>query len=339
MEILRLMGACNNKCKFCMVKGEIEKSTHQDIEAILKTIENMSKHERLDLFGGEPTLYPHFWDILEYASLNKLRISIATNCRSMSDITFTKRLRMFQPIEIRTSLYGHEARTHDYYTGKNRSFQETIQGINNLCKIGMNPLVNIVILEKNVNFLLEMIQLLHENGVHSIKLSSVYGGSEVNDFLIDFNQVRDNIIKALFLMSNMGLSIQIEKTPFCVAPPFINLFIPETDPEMKQSSRRNYTYAAICDSCKIKSACLGILSEYQKKFGEISLQPFESIPLYAIRCVELHAVDEYTPAFTTEFVRVTEDTNLTESEKVDIFQQLKNKYINTFIIEKGEIVI
>lgn len=342
MEIFRLMGICNNRCKFCMVEKEIAKENHPPFEDISSRILSLQDGDRIDLFGGEPTLYPFFWDLLELATHKNLRISMATNCRSMSSLSFVNRLKQFPIVEIRTSLYGHNPKIHDYYTSIKGSFRQTIRGIQNLCHQQIPPLVNIVLLEENVDHLQEMLDLLVTLGVSSIKLSSLYGNQQIKDMILDIGKVKKIISSAVLGISNRGISLQIEKSPLCLAPLFINFFIHETDPKMIHSSERNYTYPDICKECKLKKACDGVLKAYIEKYNTSGLTPYESIPPYAIREINYSEVADYSPQFSTEFISIDYQKGsypvIKPKEKLKYINGIKKQYAHAYIIEKGEII-
>jgi len=318
-----------------MVKDELSNGNHKNIQTIKKIIEKMDQNEQLDLFGGEPILYPDFWEVIEYAHQNKLKITLATNCRLFSKNTYIDRIKKYDALQVRTSLYGHNAEIHDYYTNIPGSFRQTLEGISNLTDIDKPPLVNILILEKNVAHLYDLIGLLFDNGVRAIKLSSLYGGPPIADMLVDYETIRKNIIGSLFKIGKKPISIQIEKTPFCVAPHFINLFIPETDPKMHQASRKYYKHPEICDNCKLRSICQGILKEYEKKYGIIGIQPFNSIPAYAIKSLDINVLEEYRPSFSTEFLQISGCEDFSMLQREELVQNLKNRYQNIFIINNN----
>lgn len=75
---------CNYHCKYCFVgfdeKSPAKETAFSIIEAIHKFfVENGINDGRINFAGGEPLLYPHLTDVIEYANSLNLKVSIITN--------------------------------------------------------------------------------------------------------------------------------------------------------------------------------------------------------------------------------------------------------------------
>jgi hypothetical protein len=75
---------CNYHCKYCFVgfdeKSPTKETAFSIIEAIHKFfVENGINDGRINFAGGEPLLYPHLTDVIEYANSLNLKVSIITN--------------------------------------------------------------------------------------------------------------------------------------------------------------------------------------------------------------------------------------------------------------------
>lgn len=331
------MGACNSRCRFCMVQDEIKRSTHMPQEELFSILDSLQSGEEVDFFGGEPTLHPNFYEAIESAAARGLCISVATNGRIAAIPEHARRLAAISGISIRTSLYGVNAAVHNYYTRAPGSFEETIKGIQNLINEGNCPLVNIVILPKNVLHLSQMINVLGQLGVERIKISSVYGGSDITEYLVDLNSARTAVQQAIIQMHAHGMTLQIEKSPMCLAPLFINVFIPETDPEMLRSSGTTYSHAVCCKTCSLRLACVGIPRAYLQRFGDSGIIPFDRIPEYAVRHVHVRDLADYRRLFPTEFVEVDRGTGQLSTQDAILLSRfvamLNNKHLGTHIID------
>jgi MoaA/NifB/PqqE/SkfB family radical SAM enzyme len=324
-----------------MVRQEMDRSSHIPFEKLEKTLEEMQEGEMLDLFGGEPTLYPHFWELLERVAEKKLRATLATNCRSMASLEFVNRLNTFPKLQIRTSLYGHTAKIHDYYTRVRGSYDQTIQGIKNLCDAGNPPRVNTVMLEKNCEHLWKIVDVLWGLGVKSVKFSSVFGGDFIEPFLIDYNEVKPHLNKALKRTGQKDMAVQVEKSPYCLAPEFINHFLPESDPATIASYRLSHLYAEDCQSCKMKRACCGVLRPYYEKFKASGLSAFDSVPNSALRAVPFSGLEAFRPRHESEFISI--EYTESESRAQNILSTLRNinnvkkRFPHVYIVNNGAI--
>ena len=90
--LVRLMSRCNEKCLFCMVADEISQSTDLGYDEAVNNILGQPLGTLIEFFGGEPTIYPRFLDLLHCARSHGYPCSIASNVRIFHSETFTKRV-------------------------------------------------------------------------------------------------------------------------------------------------------------------------------------------------------------------------------------------------------
>jgi pyruvate-formate lyase-activating enzyme len=82
-------GACNDGCPHC---PERDTWLPDDREALLARIDAAQETGRTALFAGrEPTVHPHFFDLLEHASRGQRRVGLATNGRRFAYAAFARR--------------------------------------------------------------------------------------------------------------------------------------------------------------------------------------------------------------------------------------------------------
>jgi len=320
-----------------MVNGELHQNKHPLLSDLSQQLQVLSTGDLVDLFGGEPTIYPKFMDILQLAVDKKLNVSIASNCRRMADTHLVEHLAQIPSLSVRTSLYGATADIHDYYTRREGSFDETISGISNLVRYGISPLVNILLLPENHRHLLEMVSLLALHGVHNLKLSLVYGGKDMKYYIIPLQEVRSSIMKTVDFMCQKGFRLQIEKSPFCLAPPLLHAFIHESDPEMERSCKQHYTHLPVCESCCLKPICRGVLQTYAHIHSEDGLLPFPTIPEHSIRRIQPTEFKGYEPRTPTEFIEIISDEGWFDTGEIEILTEflidLNRRFPQTHVVE------
>jgi hypothetical protein len=287
-----------------MVHDEIKASAHMPFTQVADKIKSLPEGDRVDFFGGEPTLYPHFHEALELAAGRGLRISVASNCRAMASSKICEKIGAIPGLSVRTSLYGPTAEVHDYYTQKKGSFEQTLSGIRNLLSYGVPLQVNMAILPRNFSLLAEMIDLLISCEVRRVKFATIYGDESISEHLVDIALVRPQLTWAIFNMFDHGMDSQVEKSPLCLSPPFVNLFMAESDPGMAMNISTLYKYSPRCGACKLRLACTGVLQAYLKRYGDGGLQPFAAVPEYAIRQVSSYDTNGLSLVYPTEFVRI-----------------------------------
>lgn len=72
----QLTRGCNLRCVYCSEPPGIRTRSYKEMVGMLDKLSGM---RRIILSGGEPMLYPHFWDILEHARGNFEKVVLSTN--------------------------------------------------------------------------------------------------------------------------------------------------------------------------------------------------------------------------------------------------------------------
>jgi 7,8-dihydro-6-hydroxymethylpterin dimethyltransferase len=107
LSIVELTDHCNLRCPVCYAASGPERLTHRSLEQVVAMLDavvaNEGEPDVVQLSGGEPTLHPQFWDILEAARVRPIKhLMINTNgIRIAQENGFAQRLASYgQGIEI-----------------------------------------------------------------------------------------------------------------------------------------------------------------------------------------------------------------------------------------------
>lgn len=280
--LIRLMSRCNEKCVFCMVAEEIATSDDVDFDEAKERILRQPPGTLIELFGGEPTVYPRFLELLTFAREQGYPCSIASNVRIFHSAKFTQQVARLGPehIYIRTSLYGDTESLHDYYTASPGSFKQTVQGIENIVAAGFMSQVNIVILKQNVERLEAMTRLVHGWGVPRIKYGNLIFLSTCAQHAIPLSSVTPQLLAAIAVAEDLGLRVTVEKTPICAIDGRIDLLSTE---RMVYGANRAYDGDGECDGCLVRRWCDGLDPDYVTQFGYDGIRRMTSIPARVIK--------------------------------------------------------
>jgi len=258
---LFIIGKCNNRCIFCSIPEEIRKDINLPLHEIKKIIDSQkNKNVTLDFYGMEPTLHPNIIEALKYADKKGLNISLATNARLCSSDKFLDNIKNIKRMNIRSSLYGHTPELHDYLTGSNGSFKETINGFKNIIKHKIPLSINIVINKKNVFYLRKIIDLLIKIRVKEIKFSGLIicgnmRNKKNHNLIVSYAVIKKVLPNILEYLEEKRIQIFIEKLPTCMAPKFSNCFYIESD-------NKSYIKLDKCSKCKYYNNCTGVDRSY-----------------------------------------------------------------------------
>jgi MoaA/NifB/PqqE/SkfB family radical SAM enzyme len=134
--VVRLTNTCNNSCVFCeyLDKRAKKEKTFEEIKKEIDWIKN--KREKTLVLSGEPTIMQNLFEILEYArSVGFKSVQIRTNGRMFYYPEFAEKVaRLVDSFDI--SLFSHRPEIHDKITRVPGSFEQTVQGIRNLKRLG-----------------------------------------------------------------------------------------------------------------------------------------------------------------------------------------------------------
>ncbi len=283
--LLRLMSRCNERCLFCMVEDEIHGSDDVPFVEAIARIDSQPKETIIEFFGGEPTIYPRFLDLLQHARKRGYACSIASNCRIFHSHRFTRHVAELgaEQIYVRTSLHGPTPELHDYYTAAKGSFNQTIQGIRNIVGEGILCQVNVVIMRENVARLDEMVRVVHATGAPRIKFGNLISLATCSAHGVPLSIVRPNLIAAIDLAETLGLSVTVEKTPVCVMGGRLDLTSTERD---VFGGNRIFDDDGACGACIVRKWCDGLDPDYPALFGFDGIERLDAVPTDGVRSTQ-----------------------------------------------------
>jgi pyruvate-formate lyase-activating enzyme len=274
--LVRLMSRCNEKCLFCMVADEIAQSDDLNFQEAVDKIISQPIGTQIEFFGGEPTIYPRFLDLLRVARQHGYYCSIASNVRIFHSDRYTDAVAALDPskIYIRTSIYGDTEALHDYYTDTPGSYRQTVRGIQNIVQAGFMCQVNIVILKENVDKLSSIVDQVHTWGVPRIKFGNLISLSTCGPHAVRLSTVRPRLRDAIGRAESFGLTVTVEKTPVCVASGRIDLMSTE---RMIYQSTRSFDDPGTCGGCLVRPWCDGLDPDYVTLFGYDGIERLTAI--------------------------------------------------------------
>jgi len=103
LTLIEVTDRCNLKCPTCYAESSPTHGRHRTLEEIEEMLDVIVKNEGepdvVQLSGGEPTIHPQFFDILDAAKARPIRhLMVNTNgIRIANDFDFVKRLATYMP--------------------------------------------------------------------------------------------------------------------------------------------------------------------------------------------------------------------------------------------------
>lgn len=198
-----ITGECNLRCKHCYDDKEehIHMPLDQCITVLNKFLTFCHQWKRFPviwLTGGEPTISPHFWEILDYLndsvrnSSTGCHVTILSNGFNIQH-AFVERLVEY-PIAhaVQISVDGASARAHDALRGKG-SFDRAIHALNILVSSRLETHIHFVVHKRNYEDGFKMTDLARKLKVHVLTVTRLvpWGrGQRLRDHMLSADQVQ-----------------------------------------------------------------------------------------------------------------------------------------------------
>jgi len=214
---------CNNNCLFCYFKSRKQQRINPSTEETKKYLAFIKKLgiRTLEITGGEPTIRSDILELISFAKndLKFEKISIITNASRFCDETFAKEAIKRGIDDVLISLHGHNQQLNDLLTGRNGSFQQTLQAIKNVQALGVSCRTNTVVTQLNYNYVIEIAELLSSLGVKKINFiffSPLDDAFYMNQSLWPkYSDAAPFIKRMIDLYKDKFETISIKVIPFC----------------------------------------------------------------------------------------------------------------------------
>lgn len=159
--ILDIGGIDNNK--------EVYNDSSEKFKELDEIVEELKEVKGVTVVvkGGEPTLHPNFFEIIELLRTKLCKIIVLTNGRAFSYEDYCK--RFLDDVLFIVKVWGKEE-MHDSLTKVKGSFNQTMDGIDNLIKLGKQVEVIIPLIRKNLPMVPELYEMLRFRDLFGIRL-------------------------------------------------------------------------------------------------------------------------------------------------------------------------
>jgi radical SAM protein with 4Fe4S-binding SPASM domain len=127
---------CNFHCPYCYVPDKAALKDELNFKEICDVILQAKKlgARKIIILGGEPTLHPQFFDVIEYINSNGMRAEIFTNGSKITE-NFAKKLYL-NGVRTVIKLNSFKPEIMKLLTGRSDSYQLAMQALQNLKKAG-----------------------------------------------------------------------------------------------------------------------------------------------------------------------------------------------------------
>jgi mycofactocin radical SAM maturase len=143
--------ACNLSCVHCLSSSgrrDPRELTTAECERVIDTLERMQVFY-VNIGGGEPTVRPDFWELVEYATAHHVGVKFSTNGVKI-DPAAARMLAASDYVDVQISLDGATAEVNDAVRGPG-SYATAMRAMRNLADAGMSGFkLSVVMTRQNV---------------------------------------------------------------------------------------------------------------------------------------------------------------------------------------------
>ncbi|MBL7051138.1 radical SAM protein [Candidatus Woesearchaeota archaeon] len=147
---LIITSVCNAKCKYCLYEKKREHLPLEDIKKIVTEAKEIGI-ECVTITGGEPSLHPQFFEILDYITSQGLSIGLISNGFQMNKEK-VKKILDYGIVYPWTSIDSHDEEINDKSRGKN-AYKYSIEFIKMIREIKPEQYIGVIsiITQYNIN--------------------------------------------------------------------------------------------------------------------------------------------------------------------------------------------
>ncbi|MGH3248094.1 MAG: mycofactocin radical SAM maturase, partial [Trebonia sp.] len=143
--------ACNLSCVHCLSSSgrrDPRELSTDECKAVIDTLERMQVFY-VNIGGGEPTVRPDFWELVDYATAHRVGVKFSTNGVRL-DAAAAARLAASDYVDVQISLDGATREVNDAVRGPG-SFDTAMRAMANLADAGFRGFkISVVMTRQNI---------------------------------------------------------------------------------------------------------------------------------------------------------------------------------------------
>jgi radical SAM protein with 4Fe4S-binding SPASM domain len=183
---LEITGLCNNNCSGCsnvFLEDSLSRTLKPynantlSIAQWKQILNKISPYAtRIKITGGEPTLSPDFYQIVNEIERLNIFYTIFTNGIWINPdefINFISDKKYCAGLLV--SLHGSTQKSHEAFSGKKKSFKQTVRNIKKATKAGISVYASTVLTSYNLSQIEDIVELSFEIGASSVVFNRYIG--------------------------------------------------------------------------------------------------------------------------------------------------------------------
>jgi MoaA/NifB/PqqE/SkfB family radical SAM enzyme len=254
-------------------------------------------YEGVALHGGEATIRRDFLEILdEIRDLGYPTVYLQTNGRKLARMPYAQTVVDKGVSLFIVSMHGATALTQDRIAQALGSFEQAVNGVRNVKKLGAKIRTNSVVCRDNFTEIPDIVDLCIDLGADHVNLSALHtSGTALRNFwdvTPRYTEIQPYVFEAVDRAVARDRVITLEGFPYCSIPGYEKYMINWTENQFKMLYRtfvfddyERYMDANArvkderCARCVHNSSCGGVYKEYAELVGWDEFHPVTFQPV------------------------------------------------------------
>jgi radical SAM protein with 4Fe4S-binding SPASM domain len=175
---MALTYGCNNECPHCYNENDRLNMPSLPLTEWYAVLDRLGELgvPHLILTGGEATLHPDLPQVIRYADQLGMVVGLNTNGRHIAHKPYMEELGAAGLNHVQITLGSCRPEVHDAMMGA-RSFNQTVQGIENAVASRVHVITNTTLMRSNMDHAEEIIEFLYSLGIRTFAMNGmIYSG-------------------------------------------------------------------------------------------------------------------------------------------------------------------
>jgi len=295
--LFRFGEQCNYRCPMCSNTGQAELFFHATDELLRRAaFLQRTGFRQVVVTGGEATIHPGFWTIVERLAAYGMTWDINTHGGSFAKPMFARRAVDSGLKRAIVSLHSLHAPTSAAIFGtREDAHHATVAGVDRLLEVGVDVMLNCVLSRLNLTELEDYVQSGVRRFGPTVAFKFVFpstlgkGGRWAGIAALRYTEVAEGVQRLAALAAQERLRICFESFPNCILqdPGGVNFgrsTFGETHYLDDATGDRVYSmchieaelsaFGEVCRQCVAVRSCSGVSRQYAKQHGVDELTPF-----------------------------------------------------------------
>ena len=227
--ILWLGQTCNLRCHFCYFLDRIENEQHPEhafmgiekAKTICRTLVDYYRNNSIDIQGGEPTLYPAIYELVEYCVEIGLSPTLITNATALSKRDNVLRFKQAGIRDFLISVQGLGA-VYDRIVGREGSHVRQMEALRHLQEVGIPFRFNTVLSKAALPQLVDISRLAIRTGAGVVNFlgfnpfNDQRTGKRSDENVPSYAALREPLEEALDLLASNHVEVNVRYLPLCL---------------------------------------------------------------------------------------------------------------------------